>query len=106
MFLPLRDPEKMRGRLSAPPLEVSVLYDKDDRMPRLAWLHEYSINDSKEKRARALGLPWPPWVIWVAGFSTRVSARRSGSPSRRLEAWWGVRPRDRWERGHPTKDGP
>ena len=40
-----------------------MLYDKDDKMPRLAFLHEYNIDDSMEKRARALRLPWPPWVI-------------------------------------------
>jgi hypothetical protein len=40
-----------------------MLYDRDDKMPRLTFLHEYDIDDSMEKRARSLGLPWPPWVI-------------------------------------------
>lgn len=40
-----------------------MLYDKDDRMPRLTFLREYNLDDSMEKRARALALPWPPWVI-------------------------------------------
>ena len=83
-----------------------MLYDKDDRVPRVEWLREFGVNDRQEKRARALRLPWPPLVTWVAGSSIRVSARRSGSPRRRPRACWGVRPRDRWERGHPTKDGP
>jgi hypothetical protein len=40
-----------------------VLYDKDDRVPRMKWLREFGVNDRQEKRARALRLPWPPWVI-------------------------------------------
>jgi hypothetical protein len=40
-----------------------VLYDKDDRVPRVEWLLEFGVNDRQEKRARALRLPWPPWVI-------------------------------------------
>ena len=40
-----------------------MLYDKDDQMPRVEWLREFGVNDRQEKRARALGLPWPPWVI-------------------------------------------
>ena len=40
-----------------------MLYDKDDRMPRPKFLSEFGIVDSQEKRARTLGLPWPPYVI-------------------------------------------
>ena len=39
-----------------------MLYDKDDRMPRLQWLKEFGVTDRQEKRARALGLKWPPHV--------------------------------------------
>ena len=39
-----------------------MLYDKDDRVPRVEWLREFGVNDRQEKRARALGLPWPPHV--------------------------------------------
>jgi hypothetical protein len=38
-------------------------YDKDDRLPRLQWIGEYGVTDRQEKRARALGLPWPPHVV-------------------------------------------
>lgn len=40
-----------------------MLYDKDDRLSRLEWLNEFDVTDRKEKRARALGLPWPPHVV-------------------------------------------
>lgn len=40
-----------------------VLYDKEDRMPRPVFLRDYDIEGSTEKRARALGLPWPPYVV-------------------------------------------
>jgi hypothetical protein len=40
-----------------------VLYDKDDRVPRVEWLKEFGFKNRKEKRARALGLPWPPYVV-------------------------------------------
>jgi hypothetical protein len=40
-----------------------VLYDKDDRLPRVEWMHEFGVKDRQEKRARALGLPWPPYVV-------------------------------------------
>jgi hypothetical protein len=39
-----------------------VLYDRDDRVPRVEWLREFGVNDRQEKRARALRLPWPPHV--------------------------------------------
>ena len=61
--LSLPNPEEMRGRLLPRRLEVTMLYDRDDKMPRLTFLHEYNIDDSMEKRARSLGLPWPPWVV-------------------------------------------
>jgi hypothetical protein len=38
------------------------LWDKDDRVPRVQWLKDYNVLGSREKRARALGLPWPPFV--------------------------------------------
>ena len=62
-FLSLPDPEEVRGRFLPRRLEVAMLYDRDDKMPRLTFLREYNIDDSMEKRARSLGLPWPPWVI-------------------------------------------
>jgi hypothetical protein len=40
-----------------------VLWDKDDRLPRVKWLCEFGVKDRQEKRARALGLPWPPHVV-------------------------------------------
>ena len=40
-----------------------MLYDKTDRMPRVEWLREFGVRDRQEKRARALGLPWPPHVV-------------------------------------------
>jgi hypothetical protein len=40
-----------------------VLYDKDDRVPRVEWLRDFGFKDRQEKRARALGLPWPPHVM-------------------------------------------
>jgi hypothetical protein len=40
-----------------------VLYDKDDRVPRVEWLKDFGFKDRQEKRARALGLPWPPYVV-------------------------------------------
>jgi hypothetical protein len=39
-----------------------VHYDKDDRLPRVEWMNEFGVKDRQEKRARALGLPWPPHV--------------------------------------------
>ena len=59
----LANPEEMRARFLPRRLEVAMLYDRDDKMPRLTFLREYNIDDSMEKRARSLGLPWPPWVI-------------------------------------------
>jgi hypothetical protein len=82
-----------------------MLYDRDDKMARLTFLHEFDIDDSMEKRARSLGLPWPPWVILGRRVFTPVSAHKSGLPSRRPRARRGVRPRDRWERGRRT-NGP
>jgi hypothetical protein len=32
-------------------------------MPRAKWLCEFDVADRQEKRARALGLPWPPHVV-------------------------------------------
>ncbi len=40
-----------------------VLYDREDRMSRPMFLREYDIDTSTEKRARAEGLPWPPYVV-------------------------------------------
>ncbi len=40
-----------------------MLYDKDDRVPRVEWLKDFGFKDRQEKRARALGLPWPPHVV-------------------------------------------
>jgi hypothetical protein len=40
-----------------------VLYEKDDRVPRVEWLKDFGFKDRQEKRARALGLPWPPYVV-------------------------------------------
>jgi hypothetical protein len=40
-----------------------MLYDRDDRMPRLTFLDIYDFDESTEKRARAEGWPWPPWVV-------------------------------------------
>jgi hypothetical protein len=37
-------------------------WDRDDRVARVNWLYEFDISDRQEKRARALKLPWPPWV--------------------------------------------
>jgi hypothetical protein len=39
-----------------------VNYDKDNRLPRLEWMSEFGVKDRQEKRARALGLAWPPHV--------------------------------------------
>ena len=39
-----------------------MLYDKDDRVPRAEWLKDFGVKDRQEKRARSLGLPWPPDV--------------------------------------------
>jgi hypothetical protein len=83
-----------------------VLYDKDDRVPRVEWLREFGVNDRQEKRARALRLPWPPHVT----LGRRVFYTRQRTlewfTAQEAESLLGVRPRDRWERGHPTKDGP
>ena len=38
-------------------------YDKSDKMSRLKFCEVYGVNLDTEKRARSLGLPWPPWVI-------------------------------------------
>ncbi len=43
-----------------------MLYDGQDRMPRPTFLREYHIDGSTEKRARAEGLPWPPWRVMGA----------------------------------------
>jgi hypothetical protein len=40
-----------------------MLYDREDRMSRPMFLREYDIEGSTEKRARAEGLPWPPYVV-------------------------------------------
>lgn len=40
-----------------------MLYDKDDRVPRVEWLRELGISDRTEKYARSFGLPWPPYVV-------------------------------------------
>jgi hypothetical protein len=40
-----------------------MLYDREDRMSRPMFLREYDIDGSTEKRARAEGLPWPPYVV-------------------------------------------
>ena len=40
-----------------------MLYDREDRMSRPVFLREYDIEGSTEKRARAEGLPWPPYVV-------------------------------------------
>ena len=39
------------------------LYDRDDRMTRRKFLHDYGLEDATEKRARAGGLSWPPHKI-------------------------------------------
>ena len=40
-----------------------MFYDREDRMSRPTFLWEYDIEASTEKRARAEGLPWPPYVV-------------------------------------------
>ena len=42
-----------------------MLYDAEDRMPRLEFCREYGINPETEKLARAHRLPWPPWIVLV-----------------------------------------
>ena len=83
-----------------------MLYDGEDRMPRLEWIGEFGVTDRQEKWAGRSGCRGRPMWCWVAGFSTPGSARRSGSPSRNPRVWWGVKPGDRWKRGRPTKDSP
>lgn len=39
------------------------LYDRDDRMTRRKFLHDYDLDPATEKRARAEHLPWPPHKI-------------------------------------------
>jgi hypothetical protein len=54
-----------------------MLYDREDRMSRPTFLREYDIEGSTEKRARAEGLPWPPYVV-LGGrvyYSRRLVAR-------------------------------
>jgi hypothetical protein len=54
-----------------------VHYDKDDRLPRVEWLREFGVKDRQEKRARALGLPWPPHVVLGARiFYSRQRTRK------------------------------
>jgi hypothetical protein len=43
-----------------------MLYDREDRMSRPMFLKEYDIEGSTEKRARAEGLPWPPYAVMGA----------------------------------------
>ncbi len=39
-----------------------MLYDRNDKVPRLDWLAEFGVNARLEKMARAVGRPWPPYV--------------------------------------------
>jgi hypothetical protein len=54
-----------------------MLYDREDRMSRPTFLREYDIEASTEKRARAEGLPWPPYVVMGGRvyYSRRLVAR-------------------------------
>jgi hypothetical protein len=54
-----------------------MLYDREDRMSRPTFLGEYDIEASTEKRARAEGLPWPPYVVMGGRvyYSRRLVAR-------------------------------
>ena len=54
-----------------------MLYDREDRMSRPIFLTEYDIEGSTEKRARAEGLPWPPYVVMGGRvyYSRRLVAR-------------------------------
>lgn len=38
-------------------------WDKSDKIARLTFCREYDIDESTEKRARASGWPWPPFVV-------------------------------------------
>jgi hypothetical protein len=54
-----------------------MLYDREERMSRPMFLRVYDIEGSTEKRARAEGLPWPPYVVMGGRvyYSRRLVAR-------------------------------
>jgi hypothetical protein len=60
-----------------------MLYDREDRMSRPMFLTEYDIAPSTEKRARAEGLPWPPWVVLASRvfYSRQLVARWFEQPA-------------------------
>jgi hypothetical protein len=72
-----------------------ALWDRNDKLSRLRWLGEFDVAERQEKRARALGLPWPPFVV----MGSRVFYSRQ-----RTEEWFAEQSEKNAEREVTTSD--